>query len=275
MTDTIKCPADFDYWVSHTAPNTVEKAFQRLVDYDCPTTVLKDILEDLGMSFYPGTSWTSLDEVQRFYGLDRTDCPHAQKMRAWLNSNTSSNIYRSDVQLVNHLQVQEMVNRAGEGGRLVRPAPRNGYLPSYYYVTELNRKINLHHFDMKHFKILSPRIAFALAFQLYPNRRTIVKEKEAWNKSAEVARSVLEKALSFRSLAEVFHYVERKDYPAQQEPGETPPAEEPAPEPVSPQIDYAETLRKLFDSVLTLVEKQAEERGAEKLINQLKEAGKL
>ena len=58
------------------------------------------------------------------------------------------------------------------------------------------------------------------------------------------------------------------------EPAPTPetPAE-PTPEPTK--MDYAETLRKLFDSVLTLVEKQAEERGAEKVIQQLKEAGKL
>lgn len=48
---------------------------------------------------------------------------------------------------------------------------------------------------------------------------------------------------------------------------------DPAPE--SPKMDYAETLRKLFDSVLTLVEKQAEERGAEKIVQQLKDAGKL
>lgn len=48
------------------------------------------------------------------------------------------------------------------------------------------------------------------------------------------------------------------------------------PTPAEPaKMDYAETLRKLFDSVLTLVEKQAEERGAEKVIQQLKEAGKL
>lgn len=43
----------------------------------------------------------------------------------------------------------------------------------------------------------------------------------------------------------------------------------------SPKMDYAETLRKLFDSVLTLVEKQAEERGAEKIVQKLKDAGKL
>ena len=61
------------------------------------------------------------------------------------------------------------------------------------------------------------------------------------------------------------------------------PEPEPIPEPApatetpaeSPKLDYAETLRKLFDSVLTLVEKQAEERGAEKIVQKLKEAGKL
>lgn len=57
------------------------------------------------------------------------------------------------------------------------------------------------------------------------------------------------------------------------EPTHEPVQQEPAPE--SPKMDYAETLRKLFDSVLTLVEKQAEERGAEKIVQKLKDAGKL
>ena len=42
-----------------------------------------------------------------------------------------------------------------------------------------------------------------------------------------------------------------------------------------PKLDPAQTMRQMFDAMLNLLDKQAEERGAEKIIQRLKEEGKL
>ncbi len=55
------------------------------------------------------------------------------------------------------------------------------------------------------------------------------------------------------------------------EPEHTP--QDPAPEPTK--LDPAQTLTQMFNAMLTLLMKESEERGAEKVIQQLKEAGKL
>lgn len=204
-----------------------------------------EVIRTVGdMTYFPGTLLTNIYEAAEFFEMDAKSFRHRCNdiSNAFIRFGKEIEI-RTEIPVYNRKDLVRIVQGSAPDAKWFV-----GEKDYWIEIVSDGKMIRLRN-NVKRTRTLTPKGVILLAYYI-AGGRSVDRAKVA-NRLVQACRE-----------SGIF------DVPV-------PPAEEPAPEPASPQIDYAETLRKLFDSVLTLVEKQAEERGAEKLINQLKEAGKL
>lgn len=217
---------------------------------------------------YPGTTFTHLSEVAR--GLRIPDCD-LKRLRSKLQSLVANPRYDELFPEQSPGKIHEIAKESGVD--FYDATARTGM--RYFCIKQdddtsvrllplgifrQDKAVRNGMYGGRVFRTISGRGILALCTAIHRSSVLHSENAEILNRVVEITMST-EKEVS---------PMEVESSPMESTP-ETP--AEPAPEPA--RMDYAETLRKLFDSVLTLVEKQAEERGAEKVIQQLKEAGKL
>ena len=194
---------------------------------------------------FPGSLMTNLYEAAQFYDIDK------DKLRDRLNKQIYI-VYSPDNKVeFPTLRVKDVARQIAE------KAPDSKFLimEKVLFVGDKETAMRIGYTKPNPYvRMLSPKGMIILAYALV-------------NGVSEDNRRIAKLVVDECERSGIF---EKETSPMESAP-ETPAS----PVPESPKMDYAETLRKLFDSVLTLVEKQAEERGAEKVIQQLKDAGKL
>lgn len=233
--------------------------------YDLSNEQCYEILSSVArIERYPNLFLTHVTEVARFLGIPKERWRHFKA--AYVVHNFPSANYPDDFPILHKRDLMDALKqRAKENGtKLIESFSANGSL-CVGVDGNPSMTIEVGNRNAPSIKYISMRGVIAIAHKLaYTN---------GYAYPQEIAKRVIEATMKFFIKYEKELEVNSNE-PTPAEPAPTPetPAE-PTPEPAK--MDYAETLRKLFDSVLTLVEKQAEERGAEKIVQKLKDAGKL
>lgn len=209
---------------------------------------------------FPGTMYTSVSEAANFF---LGNANYESSIRALLNANFKSREFPEDFPK----------KKAHELIRLCQDSVKNKSLLHVTMVTERARDVHYICYGEDPSqaikigqrgtgcKIISVRGMIIIA------HRMLCGENYKTNGPAE---NVIDNC-------EISGYITRESFELIEEPvAENKPAPDPEPTPASvPKLDPTQTLTQMFQAMLTLLTKESEERGAEKLIQKLKEEGKL
>lgn len=266
--------------IKETAPEVKRENSAKTFIKDFPEDPLLDFLlplseedcwefirEETDITPYPGTTFTHLSEVAR--GLRIPDCD-AKRLRNKLYSLSTNPKYDELFPIYSPLEIYHLAKESGvdfydatakTGAHYICLKQDSDMSVKLLPVGRFNQD-RTDEFDGygRAFKTVTGRGILALCAAIH--RSSVLRSERA-----EILNNVVDFMMKYPPESNCSK--EKETVPME---NETVPA---APAPESPKMDYAETLRKLFDSVLTLVEKQAEERGAEKIVQKLKDAGKL
>lgn len=213
-----------------------------------------DVLRSIGrIEHYPAHLLTHPEEVARFFGVEK---PFWQAFRAFIHRVAKSKDYGEDFPIMGFTAFfNQIKDKSGMMGiEYQYCVDANGI---YYFSLDSNPqhmvKFGNPQRTGKGIKLVSMRGIMFLAFYLasHPKFQTPVTQ--------EIVRR-------FKNL-EVREGMSVKE-------DETPTIPEPTPA-SAPKLDPTQTLTQMFQAMLTLLTKESEERGAEKLIQKLKEEGKL
>lgn len=249
--------------IKETAPEVKREIFSLTTKWDKPVWLCEkseeacyELLSKAGrIEHYPAIFVTHTEEVARFFGIENAQWKVFQEQIANL---TRKYGLSGEFPSIHYQEfVPKMKERAAIMGVPCNEAiDAEGY---HYFSSDSNPqhmvKLGKTNRAVKNgIRVVTMRGVILLAYYMERNPRF----------ATPVTRNIVRlcREIGFDRISE-----------PKPEPTHEPVQQEPAPE--SPKLDPAQTLTQMFNAMLTLMMKESEERGAEKIINSLKEAGKL